>query len=127
MPDMLWLNGIECRARVGVPARERAHRQKILVDVGMEIDARKAAERDDIRLSVDYSTVERTVRSEAETGERVLIETLAERLAAAVLRGQGGVRAVNVRVRKTPAVMPRTREVCVAIYRTCDSVGGAER
>lgn len=117
MADMIWLNGVECRVKVGVPASERSRRQKILVDVGLETDIRPAAARDDFRLAPDYWAVEKLVRAEAEAGERALVETLAERLAAAVL-AKFRVPAVVVRVRKTPAVMPKTREVVVEIRRS---------
>ena len=117
MTDTVWLRSVQCRARVGVPAAERARRQKILVDVGLECDVSACAERDDFRLAVDYQAVEKLVRTEAETGERALIETLAERLAAAVLRTQPSVGAAIIRVRKTPAVMPKTKEVSVEIRR----------
>lgn len=115
--DLIWLNGVECRVKVGVPAAERARRQKILVDVGLETDIRPAAARDDFRLATDYWTLEKLVRAEAEAGERALVETLAERLAAAVL-AKTAAPAVTIRVRKTPAVMPKTREVVVEIRRT---------
>ena len=116
--DRVWLKGVECRCRVGVPAAERARRQKILVDVCLEVDAARAAARDDFRAAADYQAVETVVRAEAEGRECALIETLAERLAAAVLRSQPLAAAVSVSVRKTPAVMPKTREVVVEIRRT---------
>jgi dihydroneopterin aldolase len=118
MADMIWLNGVECRSKIGVPSAERARRQRILVDVGLEMDVRPAAARDDFRLTADYWAVEKLVRAEADAGERALIETLAERLAAAVLRAKTPASAVTIRVRKTPAVMPKTREVVVEIRRT---------
>ncbi|PIR17901.1 MAG: dihydroneopterin aldolase [Elusimicrobia bacterium CG11_big_fil_rev_8_21_14_0_20_64_6] len=118
MSDMIWLNGVECRCKVGVPSSERSRRQKILVDAGLEVDIRPAAARDDFRRAADYWAVEKLIRAEAETGERALVETLAEKLAAAILRSQPLVSAVTVRVRKTPAVMPKTREVVVEIRRT---------
>lgn len=118
MADIIWLNGVECRVRIGVPSAERARRQKILVDAGLETDCRPAAARDDFRLAIDYWAVEKLIRSTAEVGERALLETLAERLAEAVLRAQPGAVAVVLRVRKTPAVMPKTREVAVEIRRT---------
>jgi dihydroneopterin aldolase len=116
--DTVWLMGVECRAKVGVPPAERRRRQVVRVDVGLETPVSPAAARDDFRLAVDYQAVERLVRAEAETGERALVETLAERLAAAVLKAQPRVSAAVVRVRKTPAVMPRVREVVVEIRRT---------
>lgn len=117
MADMIWLNGVECRSKIGVPATERAKAQRLLIDAGLEIDARPAAARDDFRLAVDYWSVEKLIRAEARAGERALIETLAEKLAAAILRAQPLVSAATVRVRKTPAVMPKTKEVSVEIRR----------
>jgi dihydroneopterin aldolase len=116
--DRIWLLGVECRCRVGVPVAERSRRQKILLDVGLEVDASRASAGDDFRRAVDYGAVEKSIRAEAETGERALIETLAERVAASVLRSQPLAAAVTVRVHKTPAVMPKTREVVVEIRRT---------
>ena len=121
---MIWLNGVECRCKVGVPAAERARRQKILVDAGLEVDARPAAARDDFRRAVDYGAVEKLIRAVSEAGERCLIETLAERLAADILRAQPLVSAVTIRVSKTPAVMPKTREVSVVIRRAAASRRG---
>ncbi|MDD5303423.1 MAG: dihydroneopterin aldolase [Elusimicrobia bacterium] len=118
MTDMIWLYGVECRSKIGVPAAERARRQKLLVDAGLEVDIRSAAAHDDFRRAVDYGAVEKLIRAEAEAGERCLIETLAARLAAAILRAQPLVAAATIRVRKTPAVMPKTREVAVEIRRT---------
>ena len=93
------------------------------MDVGLEVDVARAAARDDFREAADYQAVEKAVRAEAETGERALLETLAEKVAAAVLRAQPRVGAVTVRARKTPAVMPKTGEVVVEIRRERD--GGA--
>ena len=115
--DQVWLLGVACRCRVGVPAAERARRQKILLDVGLEVDAARAAARDDFREAADYQAVEKAARAEAESGARALLETLAERVAASVLRAQPLVSAVTVRARKYPTVMPKTREVFVEIRR----------
>ena len=115
--DQVWLMGVECRCRVGVPVAERARRQKILLDLGLEVDAARASVRDDFRQAVDYWAVEKTARAEAEGGERALVETLAESVAAAVLKSQPLAYAVTVRARKFPIAMPKTREVFVEIRR----------
>ena len=36
--DKITLLGVECRVKLGVPAEERAKRQKVLIDVVMEAD-----------------------------------------------------------------------------------------
>jgi 7,8-dihydroneopterin aldolase/epimerase/oxygenase len=123
--DIVRLTGVECRVRVGVPAAERRRRQRVLVDAALETDVHPAAARDDVGLAVDYQAVERLLRAEAESGARALVETLAERLAAAVLRAQPRVAAATVRVRKTPAALPRAREVSVEVRRERRPSGGA--
>lgn len=115
--DEVWLYAVECRCRVGVPASERRTRQRILVDVGLELDAAPAARADDFRLTADYWAVEKAVRAALESGERQLLETLAEQAAAAALRAAPLCAAVRIVARKRPAVMPRTREVSVSIRR----------
>lgn len=117
MSDRVWLMGVACRTRLGVPASERRKPQKVFIDVGMQVDTSKAAAQDDFRLAVDYSAVEKSIRRLAESGERRLIETLAEQVAALVLLTQKAVRAVEVSVHKKPAVMPKTQEVVVRIRR----------
>ena len=99
---------------LGRRAQESA---KILVDVGLSLDLAPSAARDDFRLTVDYGGVEQAVREAVETGERQLVETLAEQVAAVVLKRQKRVLSVRVLIHKTPAVMPRTREVVVDIVR----------
>ena len=115
--DTIWLIGVDCRCRVGVPAAERRRPQKIVIDLGLEVDAARPAAADDFRLSADYQAVEVCVRAEAQSRPRALIETLAEHAAAAALRAAPVATAVTVRVRKTPAAMPKTREVFVEIRR----------
>ena len=116
--DRIWLYGIECRVKVGVSKAERAKRQRILIDVGLELPFARAAAEDDFRLTADYWEIEKAVRAAAETGERQLAETLAEQAAAAVLRQDERVDAVTVAVHKKPVVMPRVREVVIEIRRS---------
>jgi dihydroneopterin aldolase len=115
--DRVWLMGVQCRCRVGVPAAERRRPQKILFDLGLEVDASRAAARDDVREAADYEAVEKAVRAGAEAGERALVETLAETAAAAALRAAPAASAVTVRVHKAPGTMPKTRVVVVEIRR----------
>jgi dihydroneopterin aldolase len=115
--DRIWLYGIECRCRIGVPAAERRKPQRILIDVGMELDVSKAAARDDFHLTADYWEIEKAVRTSAELGERQLVETLAQKTAQLVLAKDKKILSVTVIVHKKPAVMPKTREVVVEITR----------
>lgn len=116
--DEVRLLGVQCRAKVGVPASERRRRQWIELDVILEVSTSEAARADDFRLAADYWAVEKAVRAAVEAGERALLETLAEQAAAAALKAAPSAEAVRVHARKKPAVMPRTRVVEVSIRRS---------
>ncbi len=116
--DQVSLEGIQCSVRVGVPEKERRRRQKIAIDLALETDVSAAGRSDDFRLAVDYWSVENVVREAAEAREWRLVEALAESTASLILSQFKAVRAVRVRVRKRPAVMPGTREVSVEIRRS---------
>ena len=122
--DHIWLKEIECRVRLGVPDSERRKPQRILVDVGLELDLRSAGQSDDFRATVDYWGVEKWVREVSQRGEFRLAEHLAETLAHAALTGDPRFRSVVVRVHKKPAVMPRTREVIVEVRRARGQYSG---
>src|SRR5579883_1235128 len=96
--DVIRLLGIQCRVRVGVPERERRRPQKILIDLDLETDVREAARRDDFRLAVDYWAAEKTVREAVEAKPWVLVEAIAEGVAALILARFALVRAVRVDV-----------------------------
>lgn len=83
--DTIVLSDLELWTRIGVTEDERASEQRVLVSVEMAIDARKAAARDDHRLSIDYAEVARDIRALGATDRRT-IERLAEDVAATILR-----------------------------------------
>lgn len=115
--DCITLEGIACRVRLGVPPEERRKPQRVRIDIGMRLDLRRAGQSDDVRDTVDYAAIERVVRRRVESREFKLVERLAEVAAEIVLSSDARIREVHVAVRKKPAVMPRTRSVCVEIAR----------
>ncbi|HVC09553.1 MAG TPA: dihydroneopterin aldolase [Elusimicrobiota bacterium] len=115
--DKIWILGVQCRTRLGVPDEERRRPQPIEIDAGLECDIRRAAKSDDFRHAIDYQKAEQLIRRLAEERPRRLVETLAEEIAQALLRLDVRIAAATVRVHKRPAAMPETREVCVEIRR----------
>lgn len=115
--DVIRLNAISCRCRIGVPAWERKNRQPIVIDAALKADLRRAGRTDDIRHSPDYFALEKLLRRAAEEGEYRLLERLAEVLAEAALKFDRRIRSVSISVRKKPELMPKTREVAVEIER----------
>jgi 7,8-dihydroneopterin aldolase/epimerase/oxygenase len=98
--DRILLEGMVFHGRHGTLPAERELGQPFVVDVELRLDLRPAGLSDDLAQTVDYSRVHRRAREIAE-GEPVnLTETLAERIAAAVLEDHPPVNAVRVKVAK---------------------------
>ena len=100
MADRIRIEGIEFHGFHGVPAAEREIGHRYRVDVEMELDLRPAALSDDVERTVDYGAAARAVVEEG-TGPSVrLVETLAERIAARLLRDYPLIQSVELRVAK---------------------------
>ena len=100
--DVVELRGLRARGRHGVLPAERELGQVFGVDVTMHLDTRPAAASDDLADAVDYGAVAQAVHAVV-AGEPVdLLETLAARVADAVLVDHR-VRAVDVAVHKPSA------------------------
>lgn len=103
--DRITIHGLEVWARHGVEADERARGQPFVVHVTIEADLAAAAERDELSATVDYSKVARDAADAAAQGPYDLIETVADRVARAVL-AHPGADAVEVTVEKPHAPLP---------------------
>jgi dihydroneopterin aldolase len=115
--DRIVLTGLRAFGRHGVHEFERVHGQTFTVDVLLELDLGPAARSDDVRDTVHYGELaDRLVAIVA--GEPVnLIETLAERIAAACLADER-LSAVTVTVHKPQAPMPHEyTDVAVTVHR----------
>ncbi|HEU5003600.1 MAG TPA: dihydropteroate synthase [Actinomycetota bacterium] len=116
--DRVVLRGLEVFAFHGVHPEEQAKGQPFLIDVEAWLDLAPAAHSDDLSAALDYSRLAATLRSVATQQRYDLIETLAGRLAAAVLAEAGVTRAV-VRVAKPQAARALgARDIAVEVVRT---------
>ncbi|AHY47406.1 folB: dihydroneopterin aldolase [Rubrobacter radiotolerans] len=98
--DKIIVEGMTFFGYHGTLEAENDLGQPFVVSVTMNADLRPAGESDDLTKSVDYSKVHDAAKRIVE-GERVaLIETVAERIASAVLEDHPSVEAVTVRVKK---------------------------
>ena len=115
--DRISLTGLRAFGRHGVLAMERADGQEFIVDAVLWLDTVGAAAADDLSLTVDYGALTSRL-AEIVSGEPVaLIETLAERLAAACLEDRR-VSQVDLTVHKPQApVSVRLDDVSVTIRR----------
>lgn len=84
----------------GTLAPERELGQRFIVDRDLQCDLRPAARADDLAQALDYSAVYRSARAILAGPSVRLTETLAERIASAVLVEHAPVEVVRVRVTK---------------------------
>ena len=101
--DMLFLEGLEVPCRVGCTPEERATPQSLRVEVQLHCDnLQRAGQTDDLSATVDYRIATDMI-AEVQKSEYLLIERVAEVLAAVALRDPQ-VAKVRITVRKRPPV-----------------------
>ena len=98
--DRILLEGMVFHGRHGTLPAERELGQPFVVDVELRLDLRAAGLADDLTRTVDYSEVHRRAKEIVEGSPVGLTETVAERIAAAVLEEHPPVEAVRVKVGK---------------------------
>ncbi len=106
IPDRVELRAMRFRGRHGALPIEIERDQPFEVDVVLELDTAPAGRADDLARTADYGCVFGLAREVVEGPHVVLIETLAERIAASVLADLAVIDAVTVRVRKSEAPLP---------------------
>ncbi len=108
--DRVVIEGLIVLAHVGVSDSERAATQRCRVDIDLRADLRAAGSGDDLAQTIDYGAVVETVRSVAAAAAPKLLETLAEKMAAALLDrfcgGGAGAAASSVRLRLVKLAPP---------------------
>lgn len=125
--DEITLTGLRVFGRHGVFDIEREQGQHFVIDVVLRLDTRDAARSDDVRDTAHYGEVAETI-SAIVSGEPVnLIETLAERIAFAVLADRR-LASARVTVHKPSApIDAEFADVSVSIDRSVADVPGSTR
>ena len=116
--DRICLLGLRAFGRHGVLDHERRDGQEFVVDAVLWLDTRPAAAADDLSLTVDYDAVAGRLAAVVSGEPVALIETLADRLAAACLSVSEVVREVEITVHKPHAPLIQSfGDVTVTIRR----------
>jgi dihydroneopterin aldolase len=113
--DTIYLHGLTVDAVIGIWEWERKIRQKVVIDIDMDADIRKAAASDSVEDTLNYKLVAKRVIHLAETSGFQLVETLAERVAE-IVRNEFDVPWVRVKINK-PGAIRGSRDVGVIIER----------
>jgi dihydroneopterin aldolase len=112
--DTIHIEQLEMFAHVGVPDDERNAPQRITVTVTAWPNASLHGLGDDINRAVNYSAIARAVRDIVPQRRDKLIETLAEAVAAQLLK-VFPIRRVRIELRKF--VLPDAAHVSVTLTR----------
>lgn len=107
MSDRIELRGLRCSVIVGALAEERERPQPIEVDVDFERPVAAAALSDDLAETTNYADVLALAERIVTDGRFVLLETLATRVAQAVLALDGAIESVTVAARKLRPPVPQ--------------------
>jgi dihydroneopterin aldolase len=98
--DRILLEGMVFHGRHGTVPAERELGQPFVVDVELRLNLRPAGLSDRLEETVDYGEVHRRAKEIVEGTPVNLTETVAERIATAILEGHPPVEAVRVKVGK---------------------------
>lgn len=104
--DTIRLTGVQAHGYHGVLQQEQAEGQTFIVDVEMTVDIVAAATHDEVSYTVNYAEVADIVQRILTGQPCELIETVAVRIAEAVLEEQPLVADVSVTVHKPEAPIP---------------------
>lgn len=116
--DCIKLQGLEFYGRHGCLPEENVLGQIFTVDLILYLDLHRAGQTDDLNDTVDYASVVQTV-GEMVTGKpHKLIESVAEKIAAIILREYGQIERVIVTLHKNAAPIKTVfRDVSVTVDR----------
>ena len=95
----LFIRDLELRCAIGAYAHERGKRQRVRIDVELEMAEPEAAHHDRLTAVVSYDEIAEGIRRVVHEGHVNLVETLAERIADLCL-ADARVAAVRVRLEK---------------------------
>jgi N6-L-threonylcarbamoyladenine synthase len=116
MTDKVFIEGLEIETLIGIYDWERRIRQPLVFDVEMAFDNRKPAATDAIEDTLDYKAVSKRLIAYVSASDFGLVETLAERCAALILK-EFAVSHVRLKLSK-PGAVRGARAVGVLIERS---------
>jgi dihydroneopterin aldolase len=114
--DTIFIEALEANALIGVYDFERTAPQKLLFDIEMDFDNRKAGASDNLADTIDYAQVAETITAICHDSKFQLVEALAEHIASELLQ-RFPTKTLSLRVTK-PGAVPSARGVGVRIERT---------
>src|SRR6185503_11135589 len=112
--DTIIISELEVMYRVGVTPAERANPQRLLLNIDLAVDFRRAAKADRLGETIDYDSVCKRLIRFGDGREWQLIETLSVEIAEMLLE-EYSAQGATVEVKKF--VIPQARYVAVRTTR----------
>ncbi len=113
--DIVYIKELAVETVIGIYDWERRIRQTVVLDLEMGTDIRAAAATEDIENTLNYKSVSDRLIGFIESSEFLLVETMAEEIAALVLK-EFPVPWLRLRLGK-PGAVPTAADVGVIIER----------
>lgn len=98
--DQMLLKNIQAFCRLGVDRDERARGQSVRVDLALEMDLNKACKSDNIKDTISYVEISKTVQEIAKIKEYFLIEHLCEEISSGLLEKFMEILSVDITIHK---------------------------
>lgn len=114
--DRIHITDLGVAGIIGINPDERVTPQQVLINATLWVDARPAAESDDIADAANYRTIAKAIIAHVEEGEPMLVERLADELTQLVLDLEPRVQEVELRLDK-PGALRHARSVGITIRR----------
>lgn len=99
MTDLIRIRGLRAKTRVGVTDEERAVEQMVVIDIDIRADLWRPGGSDELTDTIDYDSTITEVVALVRSGERKLLERLAEEIGTLITRHKD-VKGVTVEVAK---------------------------
>jgi len=84
--DKVFIQGLSIQTTIGFFAWEKEIKQTLVIDLSMGWNTAKAAENDELAKTLDYADISEKIAMFANENPVDLLETLAERLAAFLMK-----------------------------------------
>ncbi len=116
MSDVVFIQGLNVLAQIGVYDWEQSIKQKLIFDLEMAFDTRKAAETDDVSNCLNYAEVSAFVINYVQSKPFLLIERVANEVAEQLL-AKFPITEIRLTLSK-PTAVPEAKNVGVKIIRS---------
>lgn len=113
--DTVFIRGLEIETIIGCYDYEKVKPQKIVLDLEMAWDIKRAAESDALEDTLDYDAVRKGIEALCQEKRFELVESLAEQVCQFIM-ADFGVEGVRLTLAK-PEAIKNTKDVGVKIAR----------